>query len=98
MEELEQTSSSKSDGLKAAGSLQYSTPTDVSFLYRGYAPLTIRLIEHALKSQGWSSVGEVSVTVMYKTYKQDFCVVKRRDTIFYFRCILIVSQVTASNM
>eukprot|EP00798_Chlamydomonas_sp_ICE-L_P015850 gene15850-21977_t len=34
-------------------------PTDVSFLYKGYAPLSIRLVETALRSHSWNPVSEV---------------------------------------
>ena len=33
-------------------------PCDVSYLYKGYAPLSIRLVEAALKT-GWGPVSEV---------------------------------------
>lgn len=34
-------------------------PNDVSFLYKGYAPLSIRLVETALSPLGWSPFAEV---------------------------------------
>jgi len=34
-------------------------PTDLSFLYKGYAPLSLRLVEAALKQTGWGQVAEV---------------------------------------
>jgi len=37
---------------------QMTNPTDISYLYKGYAPLTIRLVETALKG-GWGSIAEV---------------------------------------
>lgn len=33
-------------------------PTDISYLYKGYAPLSIRLVEQALK-YGWKPLSEV---------------------------------------
>ncbi|KAG1659726.1 hypothetical protein FOA52_012266 [Chlamydomonas sp. UWO 241] len=33
-------------------------PSDISFLYKGYAPLSIRLVERALGPGGWTSVAE----------------------------------------
>ncbi|KAG6558151.1 hypothetical protein Mapa_000332 [Marchantia paleacea] len=35
-----------------------ANPTDVSYVYSGYAPLSIRLVQHALKG-GWKAVDEV---------------------------------------
>ena len=32
-----------------------SDPTDIAYTYAGYAPLSIRLVEHALRSQGEGS-------------------------------------------
>eukprot|EP00775_Hariotina_reticulata_P010895 gene10895-11049_t len=37
---------------------QMTNPTDISYLYKGYAPLTIRLVEAALKG-GWGPFAEV---------------------------------------
>jgi hypothetical protein len=46
-------------GQGSGGGPEFS-PSDVSFLYKGYAPLSIRLVEQALKPQGWSPLAEVS--------------------------------------
>jgi hypothetical protein len=35
-----------------------TNPTDISYLYKGYAPLSIRLVEAALNG-GWGSIAEV---------------------------------------
>lgn len=34
-----------------------SSPTDISQLYKGYAPLSMRLVEHALQG-GWTQLAE----------------------------------------
>jgi hypothetical protein len=35
------------------------TPTDISFAYSGYAPLSIRLLNHALsRHDGWTGYSE----------------------------------------
>jgi len=36
-------------------------PLDVSFLYKGYAPISIRLVEQALRPAGWSPIAEVCI-------------------------------------
>ncbi|GAX79670.1 hypothetical protein CEUSTIGMA_g7111.t1 [Chlamydomonas eustigma] len=58
-EEVNNDSKSNNEGLVAAGSMKDSNPTDVSAIYRGYAPITIRLVEQALQAQSWSALGEV---------------------------------------
>eukprot|EP00877_Chromochloris_zofingiensis_P013688 jgi/Chrzof1/8573/Cz03g16010.t1 len=37
---------------------QMTNPTDVSYIYKGYAPITIRLVEQALKD-GWGPVSDI---------------------------------------
>ena len=44
----------------ASGEPPSFKPSDVSFLYKGYAPLSIRLVETALSPLGWSPFAEVS--------------------------------------
>eukprot|EP00878_Enallax_costatus_P006042 GHUV01006338.1.p1 GENE.GHUV01006338.1~~GHUV01006338.1.p1 ORF type:complete len:699 (+),score=233.80 GHUV01006338.1:290-2386(+) len=39
------------------GSELHSAPADISHLYKGYAPLSIRLVEHALQG-GWGQIAE----------------------------------------
>jgi hypothetical protein len=36
-----------------------SSPADVSHLYKGYAPLSIRLVEEAVLKGGWGPASEV---------------------------------------
>jgi hypothetical protein len=35
-----------------------SSPADISHLYKGYAPLSIRLVEEAVLKGGWGSASE----------------------------------------
>ena len=45
-------------GTEGGGGLDFS-PSDVSFLYKGYAPISIRLVEQALRPAGWAPLAEV---------------------------------------
>lgn len=40
-------------------------PTDISYCYSGYAPLSVRLVEHVVKHNGWSGIEEVIVTLEF---------------------------------
>ena len=35
-------------------------PTDISYCYSGYAPLSVRLVEHIVKNNSWKGIEEVS--------------------------------------
>lgn len=39
------------------GSQLNSSPTDISHLYKGYAPISMRLVEHAMQG-GWGQTAE----------------------------------------
>eukprot|EP00955_Chlamydomonas_euryale_P039243 351335-Chlamydomonas_euryale.AAC.13 len=43
------------------------SPSDLSFLYKGYAPLSIRLVERALEPASWSSIPEVCISPVFIT-------------------------------
>ena len=36
-------------------------PTDISYCYSGYAPLSVRLVEHVIKHKSWTGMKEVIV-------------------------------------
>ena len=36
-------------------------PTDISYCYSGYAPLSVRLVEHIIKHKSWTGMEEVIV-------------------------------------
>jgi len=38
--------------------VEIENPTDPAYAFSGYCPLTIRLVEHALKKQTWKHIGE----------------------------------------
>lgn len=38
-------------------------PTDISYCYSGYAPLSVRLVEHLTKNNSWSGIEEVSENI-----------------------------------
>ncbi|GJN38469.1 hypothetical protein PR202_gb27510 [Eleusine coracana subsp. coracana] len=40
------------------GPVGYRRPTDISYIFSGYAPLSIRLVQHAVRS-GWRSIEEL---------------------------------------
>ena len=40
-------------------------PTDITYCYSGYAPLSVRLIEHIVKNNSWSGIEEVSQVLDY---------------------------------
>ena len=35
-------------------------PTDISYCYSGYAPLSVRLVEHIVKRNSWTGIEEAS--------------------------------------
>ena len=35
-------------------------PADISYCYSGFAPLSVRLVEHVVKHNSWSGIEEVS--------------------------------------
>ena len=39
-------------------------PTDISHLYKGYAPLSIRLVEQALRPSGWQGISPETLSVL----------------------------------
>lgn len=54
----DQQPSNPAQSNEPSGSSSFPKPTDISFLYKGYAPLSIRLVEQALKPSGWQGVSE----------------------------------------
>lgn len=45
------------------------TPNDISYVHTLYAPLTVRIIERALKPSGWQTLGDILSTLPGPTFE-----------------------------
>lgn len=45
------------------------SPTDISYVHTSFAPLTIRIVERALKPNGWQSLNEVLQVIPGPTFE-----------------------------
>lgn len=45
------------------------SPTDISYVHTFYAPLTIRIVERALKPNGWQSLNDILSTIPGPTFE-----------------------------
>lgn len=48
------------------------TPNDISYVHTFYAPLTIRIIERAIKPSGWQSLNDILSTLPGPTFGPDY--------------------------
>lgn len=45
------------------------TPNDISYVHTFYAPLTVRIIERALKPNGWQALGDILSSLPGPTFE-----------------------------
>ncbi|KAF2072482.1 hypothetical protein CYY_006214 [Polysphondylium violaceum] len=50
--------------------LNESNPSDIAYTYSGYAPLSVRLIQHAIRPSGWRSIEEVMRLLPGPTFEE----------------------------
>ncbi|KAL6073863.1 Vacuolar protein-sorting-associated protein 33, variant 2 [Balamuthia mandrillaris] len=46
-------------------------PTDIAYVYSGYAPLSVRLVQHAMQPGGWRSIEEVLRALPGPTFEKE---------------------------
>jgi len=39
-------------------------PEDISYCYSGYAPLSVRLVEHVVRHNSWTGIEEVGIRII----------------------------------
>ena len=70
-------------------------PTDISYCYSGYAPLSVRLVEHVTKHNSWSGIEEV--IVLLEEFKFEDTVMSLKllfpnNKYFSYMCTCVVAK------
>jgi len=73
-------------------------PIDINYCYSGYAPLSVRLVEHIVKYNSWSGIEEVNenirVTSSICVRKHPVSLYSMYDTIYFIKLVFLIIKYT----